>query len=70
MIHTYLFPETDRSGLGTHILLALRTFYWFFSIDFLEQSWEVFFSAFVAKVPQMWATWGYFSRHVAAELES
>ena len=40
-------------------------FYWF-----LEQSWEVFFSALVAEVSQMRATWGHFSSHVAATLES
>ena len=40
-------------------------FYWF-----LEQSWEVIFSALVAEVSQMRATWGDFSSHVAATLES
>ncbi len=40
-------------------------FYWFFG-----QSWEVFFSALVAEVSQMRATWGHFSSHVAATLES
>ena len=37
---------------------------------FLEQSWEVFFNALMAKVSRMEATWGHFSRHVAAKLES
>ena len=37
---------------------------------FLDESWEVFSSALVAEVSQMGVTWGHFSRHVAAKVES
>ena len=37
---------------------------------FLEESWEVFFCALVAEVSEMGATWGHFTSHVAAKLES
>ena len=38
--------------------------------DFWSSSWEVFFSALMAKVSRKRTTWGHFSRHVAAKLES
>ena len=41
----------------------------FFSLV-LEESREVFFCALVAEMSQMGATWGHFSSHVAAKLES
>ena len=37
---------------------------------FLEKSWELFFGVLVAEVSQMGATWGHFSRHVAAKVEN
>ena len=37
---------------------------------FLEESWELFFRVLVAEVSHMGATWGQFSRHVAAKVEN
>ena len=58
--------ESQNESLLVRNLCFLQLlFYWF-----LEQSWEVFFSALVAEVSQMRATWGHFSSHVAAKLAS
>ena len=58
--------EYKNESLFVRITCFLYVFFCWFS----EESWEVLFRVLVAEVLQMGATWGHFSRHVAARVEN
>ena len=62
--------QSKKESQNETLLIRNLCFFQLLFCWFLEQSWEVFFSALVAEVSQMRATWGHFSSHVAAKLES